>query len=234
MSGDLVDAIEAAVNAELAAEREVRVNVLPRAEAFADPGTSSAPRSTSCPPASSRSGPSRSSVSTCRPTAGRTSRIRASRADPGDRLRVEGSHPQRIRIELVDPSLMLTGRSPIGSRSSPVPRRASGGRPPSGWRPMARSSAVSTGTAWCGGGRRGHRRDRRSCDSTRGRRHRRRRRHERDRRLRGRRRSDRDPRQQCRCAGQRTVQRDLIRDWRRVLDVHVDGASTSRRRSFRR
>lgn len=37
MSGDLVDAIEAAVNRELAAEREVRVNVLPRDEAFAIP-----------------------------------------------------------------------------------------------------------------------------------------------------------------------------------------------------
>jgi misacylated tRNA(Ala) deacylase len=37
MSGDLVDEIEAKVNAELAAEREVRVNVLPRAEAFAIP-----------------------------------------------------------------------------------------------------------------------------------------------------------------------------------------------------
>lgn len=37
MSGDLVDSIEAAVNAELAKEREVRVNVLPRDEAFAIP-----------------------------------------------------------------------------------------------------------------------------------------------------------------------------------------------------
>lgn len=37
MSGDLVDAIEAAVNAELAAERDVRVDVLPRDEAFAIP-----------------------------------------------------------------------------------------------------------------------------------------------------------------------------------------------------
>jgi misacylated tRNA(Ala) deacylase len=37
MSGDLVDSIEEAVNLELAAEREVRVNVLPRAEAFAIP-----------------------------------------------------------------------------------------------------------------------------------------------------------------------------------------------------
>ena len=37
MSGDLVDAIEATVNAELAAEHDVRVNVLPRAEAFAIP-----------------------------------------------------------------------------------------------------------------------------------------------------------------------------------------------------
>ena len=37
MSGDLVDAIEAGVNAELAAAREVRVNVLPRDEAFAIP-----------------------------------------------------------------------------------------------------------------------------------------------------------------------------------------------------
>jgi misacylated tRNA(Ala) deacylase len=37
MSGDLVGAIEAAVNTELAAEREVRVNVLPRDEAFAIP-----------------------------------------------------------------------------------------------------------------------------------------------------------------------------------------------------
>ena len=37
MSGDLVDSIEAAVNAELAAERDVRVAVLPRVEAFAIP-----------------------------------------------------------------------------------------------------------------------------------------------------------------------------------------------------
>jgi misacylated tRNA(Ala) deacylase len=37
MSGDLVDVIEATVNAELAAERDVRVNVLPRDEAFAIP-----------------------------------------------------------------------------------------------------------------------------------------------------------------------------------------------------
>lgn len=37
MSGDLVNAIEAAVNDELAAGREVRVNVLPRDEAFAIP-----------------------------------------------------------------------------------------------------------------------------------------------------------------------------------------------------
>lgn len=37
MSADLVDGIEAAVNLELAAEREIRVDVLPRAEAFAIP-----------------------------------------------------------------------------------------------------------------------------------------------------------------------------------------------------
>ncbi len=37
MSGDLVDSIEAAVNAELAAARDVRVAVLPRDEAFAIP-----------------------------------------------------------------------------------------------------------------------------------------------------------------------------------------------------
>ena len=37
MSGELVDAIEASVNAELAAARDVRVNVLPRDEAFAIP-----------------------------------------------------------------------------------------------------------------------------------------------------------------------------------------------------
>ena len=37
MSGDLVDAIEASVNAELTAARDVRVNVLPRDEAFAIP-----------------------------------------------------------------------------------------------------------------------------------------------------------------------------------------------------
>jgi misacylated tRNA(Ala) deacylase len=37
MSGDLVDRIEATVNEELSAGREVRVNVLPRAEAFAIP-----------------------------------------------------------------------------------------------------------------------------------------------------------------------------------------------------
>ncbi|HET7169900.1 MAG TPA: alanyl-tRNA editing protein [Candidatus Limnocylindrales bacterium] len=37
MSGELVESIEATVNAELAAARDVRVNVLPRAEAFAIP-----------------------------------------------------------------------------------------------------------------------------------------------------------------------------------------------------
>lgn len=37
MSGELVDAIESTVNAELAAAHEVRVNVLPRAEASAIP-----------------------------------------------------------------------------------------------------------------------------------------------------------------------------------------------------
>jgi misacylated tRNA(Ala) deacylase len=37
MSGDLVDAIEASVNAELAAARDVRVAVLPRDQAFAIP-----------------------------------------------------------------------------------------------------------------------------------------------------------------------------------------------------
>ena len=37
MSGDLVDEIEGKVNTELAAHREVRVNVLPRDEAFAIP-----------------------------------------------------------------------------------------------------------------------------------------------------------------------------------------------------
>jgi misacylated tRNA(Ala) deacylase len=37
MSGELVDEIEAKVNTELAARREVRVNVLPRDEAFAIP-----------------------------------------------------------------------------------------------------------------------------------------------------------------------------------------------------
>ncbi|MBA2720129.1 MAG: alanyl-tRNA editing protein [Chloroflexi bacterium] len=37
MSGDLVDEIEATVNAELAHKRDVRVNVLPRAQAFAIP-----------------------------------------------------------------------------------------------------------------------------------------------------------------------------------------------------
>jgi misacylated tRNA(Ala) deacylase len=37
MSGDLVDRIEATVNAELAAARDVRVAVLPRDEAFAIP-----------------------------------------------------------------------------------------------------------------------------------------------------------------------------------------------------
>ena len=37
MSGDLVDAIESTVNRELAAERDIRVAVLPREEAFAIP-----------------------------------------------------------------------------------------------------------------------------------------------------------------------------------------------------
>lgn len=37
MSADLVDAIEATVNSELASDRDVRVDVLPRAEAFAIP-----------------------------------------------------------------------------------------------------------------------------------------------------------------------------------------------------
>ena len=37
MGGELVDEIEAKVNAELAAGRDIRVNVLPRDEAFAIP-----------------------------------------------------------------------------------------------------------------------------------------------------------------------------------------------------
>jgi misacylated tRNA(Ala) deacylase len=37
LSGELVDKIEATVNAELAAHRDVRVDLLPRAEAFAIP-----------------------------------------------------------------------------------------------------------------------------------------------------------------------------------------------------
>lgn len=37
LNGDLVEAIESTVNAELARAREIRVNVLPRAEAFAIP-----------------------------------------------------------------------------------------------------------------------------------------------------------------------------------------------------
>jgi misacylated tRNA(Ala) deacylase len=72
MSGDLVEAIESTVNDELRAARDVRVNVLPRDEAFAIP-TSSGRRSTCSPRASRRSARSRSSASTSRPTAARTS-----------------------------------------------------------------------------------------------------------------------------------------------------------------
>ena len=72
MSGDLVDSIEAAVNVELAAERDVRVAVLPRDEAFAIPDLIRT-KINLLPPGSRRSGRSRSSVSTCRPTAAPTS-----------------------------------------------------------------------------------------------------------------------------------------------------------------
>ena len=104
MSGDLVDAIEATVNAELAAARDVRVASC-RATRRSPSRTSSGPRSTCCPRASRRSGRSRSSGSTSRPTAGRTS--------PNTRevggIRVTGYESKgrinkRIRIELVDPA----------------------------------------------------------------------------------------------------------------------------------
>ena len=76
MSGDLVDSIEAAVNVELAAARDVRVAVLPRAEAFAIPDLIRT-KINLLPEGSRRSGRSRSSGSTCRLTVARTSRTRA-------------------------------------------------------------------------------------------------------------------------------------------------------------
>ena len=82
MSGDLVDAIEATVNAELARERDVRVNVLPRDEAFAIPDLIRT-KVNLLPEGSRRSGRSRSSASTSRPTAGPTSRTRARSARSG-------------------------------------------------------------------------------------------------------------------------------------------------------
>jgi hypothetical protein len=68
MRGELVREIETAVNREIALGYDIRVNILPREEAFEIPD-SSVRRSTCCRRASSSSAPSRSWVLICRLTA---------------------------------------------------------------------------------------------------------------------------------------------------------------------
>ena len=94
MTGDLVDSIEATVNTELAAERDVRVNVLPRAEAFAIPDLIRT-KINLLPEGIERDPDDRDR----RPRpAGRRRHPRRQhprgRSDPRDRLRVEGPHQQ--------------------------------------------------------------------------------------------------------------------------------------------
>ena len=118
MSGDLVDMIEARVNAELAAAREVRVNVLPRAEAFADPRPD--PHEDQ-PAARGYRGDPDDRDRRPRPAGRRRHPCRQherGRRDPGDRLRVQGpdqqAHPDRA------------GRAGAAARVGCGPRRNSG------------------------------------------------------------------------------------------------------------
>ena len=136
MSGDLVDAIEARVNEELAAARDVRVAVLPGTRRSPS-RTSSGPRSTCCRPASTRSGRSRSSGSTCRPTAARTSptlarsvpsaspatnRRAGSTSGSGSRSTTRPDAPRRVRG--VPPAARAAGGPPRAPRR----RRAASSR----------------------------------------------------------------------------------------------------------
>ena len=106
------------MNRELAAACDVRVAVLPREEAFAIPDLIRT-KINLLPQGIERSGRSRSSASTSRPTAGRTS---ANTREVGG-IRVTGYESKgrinkRIRIELVDPiAECLIGRSTAASRS---------------------------------------------------------------------------------------------------------------------
>ena len=105
MSGDLVGEIEATVNDELAPRAGTSGSTSCRATRPSRFRTSSGPRSTCCRPASPRSGRSRSSGSTSRPMAARTSPTPARSAS----IRVTGYESKgrinkRIRIELVAPA----------------------------------------------------------------------------------------------------------------------------------
>ena len=91
MAGELVAEIERRVNVEIEADREIRVNVLPREEAFAIPDlirtkinrTGTPPSTPGRPTRSARCARSRSSASTSRPMAGRTSRTQGRSAGCG-------------------------------------------------------------------------------------------------------------------------------------------------------
>ena len=94
MSGDLVDSIEATVNAELAAGRDIRVKVLPRDEAFAIPDLIRT--KINLLPRGHRGDPDRRD---CRArSAGRWRHPCRQHArggwHPGHRLRIEGPHQQ--------------------------------------------------------------------------------------------------------------------------------------------
>ena len=94
MSGDLVGAIEAKVNAELQAGRDVRVNVLPRAEAFAIPDLIRT--KVNLLPRGDRADPHDRDRRPRPPGRRRDARGQhpRGRRHPGDRLRVEGPHQQ--------------------------------------------------------------------------------------------------------------------------------------------
>ena len=112
ITGDLVDAIEATVNVELAAARDVRVDVLPREAAFAIPDLD--PYQGQPPPARHRGGPHHRDRGP-RPPGGQRHPCREharGRQGAGDGLRIEGTHQQahpdrhrrRRRLGLMGPN----------------------------------------------------------------------------------------------------------------------------------
>ena len=118
MSGDLVDSIEATVNRELAAARDVRVAVLPREEAFAIPDLIRT-KINLLPEGIERDPDDRDRRA--RPPGRRRDARREhprGRRDPGHRLRVQGpdqqAHPHRARRSR---RRCLIGRSTAASRS---------------------------------------------------------------------------------------------------------------------